>query len=138
MHSIDNLQNANWTHMIFEIKFLSKVIPKSLTRTDYFLLLRHEQINESASLPKPSASSLAIRRSWGMQSKSLERSSQTSPTILFESSCLFHASVQRIWICLSLHSFVSTLSKICRNSLACLINWSNVDDSIISEKVSKH
>ena len=68
--------------MIFEIKFLSKVIPKSLTRTEYFLLLRHEQINESASLPKPSASSLAIRRSWGIQSKSLERSSQTAPTIL--------------------------------------------------------
>lgn len=80
--------------MIFKIKCLSKVIPKSLKRTDCFLFLRHEQINERASLPKPSASSLAIRRSWGMQSKSLERSSQTSPTILFESSCLFHASIQ--------------------------------------------
>ena len=70
-----------------------------------------------------------------MQSKILERSSKTAPNILFLSSCIFHSSIKRIKICWLLHSSLHDPSKICKNSLACLVNWSNIDDSIIFEKV---
>ena len=71
-----------------------------------------------------------------MQSKALERSSNTTPT-MFLYSCLFHSFIKWIGICWLLYSFLQAPKKICRNSLAYLVYWSNIDDSIIFEKVFK-
>ena len=76
-----------------------KLLYTLLIGTYCFLFLRYEQINENASLPNLQVSNLAIRRSWGMQSMSLERLSNTAPTILFLFSCVFHSSIKRIRIC---------------------------------------